>query len=166
MDIRSWPLDKIMQLPDCCFGRRWPVGVYAAEGGIGQYYDISEAGLGDRCVVWQVTYAGGGNWEGVSSIALALGDVLPAGIAEFDALQPLFSDLGKRGAVRRAVDIGSGGVVITLQMRLPVHAQGRRIVALIEITAAEATGPQAILVVSSIPTEVPEWLISGQGSYR
>ncbi|GAI86378.1 unnamed protein product, partial [marine sediment metagenome] len=25
MDIRNWSLDQVMQLPDGCFGRRWPI---------------------------------------------------------------------------------------------------------------------------------------------
>ncbi len=163
MDIRNWPIDKIMQLPDCCFGRRWLVGVYASDSLVATYYDISEAGLGDRCVVWQAAIIGGGGAVGVMNAALALGDVLPANDAQFDALEPLLSDLGRRGADRRAIDVGGFGMFMFFTMRLPVMAQGRRLVGRFEIETADPAPPQAILEVSSFPTEVPDWLISGQG---
>ncbi len=163
MDIRSWPIDRIMQLPDCCFGRRWPVGVYATGFTANTYYDISEAGLGDRCVFWNLAIHGGGASTTVGNIAISLGDVLPATDAEFDALEPLFSDIGRRGADRRAIDIGGFGMFNHWPMRYPVMAQGRRLVGRIEITGADVAPTQAILTVASFPTEVPEWLISGPG---
>lgn len=163
MDIRNWPIDRIMQLPDCCFGRRWPVGVYATAVEIGTYYDISEAGLGDRCVVWQVSYISASSFGGAAIYALSLGDVLPVNDAQFDALDPIFSDVGRRIPARRGVDVGETGQIITLPLRYPVQAQGRRLVGRFEIISAPTTYAQMILVISSFPTEVPEWLISGQG---
>ncbi len=163
MDIRSWPIDKIMQLPDCCFGRRWLVGVYSTDVALGTYYDISEAGLGDRCVVWNLMANAGTSTAGITEISIALGDVLPTTDAEFDALAPLFSDLGRRDADRRALVIGAFAIAINLTMKLPVMAQGRRLVGRFEVLGVEIATPQVIMEVSSFPTEVPDWLISGRG---
>lgn len=163
MNIRNWATDRIMQLPDCCFGRRWPVGVYAGAGTMGTHYDISEAGLGDKCVIWSLALITGGASTASHRISLAMGDVLPTTLAQFDAFEPLFSDLGMRGAARRSIYLGAFGIVVNLTMRQPVMAQGRRLVGLFEIVAADIVAPQAIIEVSSFPTEVPDWLISGQG---
>ncbi len=54
MDIRNWPLSQIMQLPDAAFGRRWPVGLAYAFAGAGAEFDISEAALPERFVIWEV----------------------------------------------------------------------------------------------------------------
>ncbi len=163
MDIRNWPIDRIMQLPDCCFGRRWPVGVYAGSNTTAEYYDISEAGLGDKCVIWSVHFISQGSATSLLRFSLALGDTLPTTPAQFDALEPLFSDLGRRDVTRRILDLGGFGVQINIPMRYPVMAQGRRIVMFLQIVGSDISQPFVILVISSFPTEVPEWLISGQG---
>ena len=56
MDIRNWPMNRIMQLPDCCFSRRWPVGVSWLGEAVSVGYDISEAGLPERCVIWEAGF--------------------------------------------------------------------------------------------------------------
>ncbi|GAH72945.1 unnamed protein product, partial [marine sediment metagenome] len=55
MDVRNWPADRIMQLPDHCFGRRWLVSVIGARSEIGPAFDISEAGLPEWTVIWNLT---------------------------------------------------------------------------------------------------------------
>lgn len=160
MDVSRWGLGRIMQLPDHCFGRRWPVGVYASTGGTGTYYDISEAGLGDRCVVWQASYWTGGEATARLLVSLSLGDVLPVTDAEFDALEPVFSDLGRIRLARRGIDLAGVGVFVSFLMRLPVMAQGRRLVGRFEVLASALAPPAAVLTVSSIPREVPDCLLS------
>ncbi|GAH71756.1 unnamed protein product [marine sediment metagenome] len=160
MDVRNWSMDQILMLPDHCFGRRWPVGVYADGVVANKYYDISEAGLGDRCVVWQaIFYTTGADTTGLR-ISLSLGDQMPADDAEFDALEPLFSDLGRLFEGRRFIDQGGGGQVISIPMRVPIQAQGRRLVGRFQIVWGSVMPPSAVIVVSSIPREVPDCLLS------
>lgn len=160
MDIRNWPMDRIMQLPDHCFGRQWPVAVHALSQGVGVYFDISEAGLGDKCVIWQAMYFVTGPFSSTTFVSLALGDVLPTTDAEFDALEPLFSDVGRRLAGRRVVDLAGLGLFVTIPMRLPVAAQGRRLVGRFQVVLEAVGPPAAILTVSSMPREVPDCLLS------
>lgn len=160
MDVSRWGLDQLMMLPDHCFGRRWPVGVYSENTAADVYYDISEAGLGDRCVIWQAIVYHSGPDTTALNISLALGDQMPADDAEFDALEPLFSDLGRRFEGRRVIDQGSFMSLLSIPMRMPIQAQGRRLVGRFAIAWAPAIPPAVILVVSSVPREVPDCLLS------
>ena len=54
MRIDNWPLDRIMRLPDWCFGRRYWVGQYLYGLGGGIAYGIAEEPLPDKFVVWGV----------------------------------------------------------------------------------------------------------------
>ena len=54
MEIRNWPMDRIMQLPDHCFGRRFSVIFSGSVGAFGTSYFISELSLPDRCVLWEL----------------------------------------------------------------------------------------------------------------
>ena len=132
-----------MQLPDNCFGRRWPVGVYTFEMSVGTYYDISEAGLGDRCVFWNLFGYAAGSTMGWTVFSFALGDQLPVNDAEFDALEPLFSDVGLLLPPRRELAVGGATGPVFLPMRLPVQAQGRRIVGRFDIQGASSAPPES-----------------------
>ncbi len=78
MDIRNWPLDRIMQLPDHCFGRRWPITLLTPVVQTVTYYDISEMALPEKCVIWELVFYGYGVLGGeLTGWSFALGDVLP-----------------------------------------------------------------------------------------
>lgn len=166
MDIRNWPIDRIMQLPDCCFGRRWPISVSMEQATKATYYDISEAGMPERCVIWSfVPWMSGYTAEFVD-VSLALGDVLPANDAEFDANEVLFRDIGVIAGGRRRVTLSHNPGPLVLPLRLPIEATGRRLIGRFVWTATGGATILVILVISSIPTEVPDWLSLEKGSYR
>ncbi|MBA7674184.1 hypothetical protein ES703_82391 [subsurface metagenome] len=160
MNIRNWPMDRIMQLPDCCFGRRWPMSLYVAGVSDTPGYDITELALPEMAVfwslVWWVAYSDGV----VSYMRLALGDSLPTAAAQMTALEPLFPGMGVTGAEPRNILIGSASRGARLTMRMPVRAAGRRPV--LEVVSGEAKSCvlHVILEVSSAPTEVPDCLLS------
>lgn len=163
MNIRSWPFDKIMQLPDCAFGRRWPVAVQNEVAEVGTFYDISELALPETCVIWNCSI-----WSPYYAIAgviisLAIGDVLPTDDAQFDVYEPLFRDVGVITAGRRTIHIYRSPGMYAIPMRMPVEAMGRRLVGRFERASEVLTGAYVILTVSSIPKEVPDCLLSGQG---
>lgn len=162
MRIDDWPLDRIMQLPDCAFGRRWPVSVAWPLANPGILYDISEEALPEWCVVWElllVTMSHGTN--GLISINLALGDVLPTTDAEFDANEAFLRGLGWWTALRYNIVAGIGQEPALRRLRHFVHSMGRRVIGR---CGSGATGSDAFLtlVVSSVPKEVPDWLVGGQ----
>ncbi|GAH58066.1 unnamed protein product, partial [marine sediment metagenome] len=94
MDIRNWPMDRIMQLPDECFGRRFLVSCSLAYADAGSTFDISEIALPEACVLWSLNVAWYNEDTATHYIRLALGDQLPATVAMMDALEPLISGLG------------------------------------------------------------------------
>jgi len=149
-----------MQLPDCCFGRRWPVSVASRTALAIDYFGISNAGLPEQMVIWELNL----HVQSLSAVyvemSLALGDVLPTTLAEFDANEVLFRDLGQLIALRPAVRVAFIPYSFGINMRMPVASKGRRLIGRFLGSALVATFSMATIVVSSIPTEVPDCLVS------
>ena len=164
MNIQNWGIGQILQLPDHAFGRQYPIWVarISASGGAGR--DISEIGFPNVAVVW-----GFGWWvwtpyteanKAEARIKLGLANDLPATAAAMDRLQPLFPGLGDHGAALRDIYIGDAGSSMWIPMRTVLNAQGQKLV--IEVDAASNTDVRVMVcvVVSSVPREVPDWMIS------
>lgn len=163
MDIRNWPVDRIMQLPDCCFGQRTEhIFSYDSMGGLPRIL-FGRCALPDVCVIWEL-YCN--NWhriradlyEGVD-IDIRLGDFLPIGTAQFNTLEPVFKC---RTVDPQSEDSFQGRVHLT-RLRKVIFPQGRRFVTMFDDVTDCSQTQIVALVVSSIPTEVPDWLISGPG---
>lgn len=161
MDIRNWPMDQVMQLPDSAFGRRWAIGVSCQKEEVGTCYDISEAGLPERCVIWQLYIIATSTAFATYSFSLALGDVLPVNDAQFDANEYLFRDIGQHVLPRRELITGVMCPAIDLRMRKLVETGGRRLIGRFVFTTEVLAYLHVFLVVSSVPKEVPDWLVSG-----
>ena len=160
MNIRDWPMNRIMQLPECCFGRRWLISVLPSATAPATGWDISEIPFPDKCVIW-------GFWAWfdrygpqVDYIRLALGDQLPTTTAMMDALEPLFPGFGLQGAGPRAIPLTTYAIIHLTRLKMPVWAQGRRLVGEVQTTGTGEGAAQIVVVVSSIPTEVPDCLLS------
>ncbi len=162
MDIRNWPMDKIMQLPDCCFGRRWPISVGVSDVAAATHYDISEAALPERCVVWSMFFIPHTTTAAHTRVTLSLGDVLPTTDAQFDALEPVFRDLGCWDGNRRVFCVHVYVTGLILPIRQPVLSSGRKLVGRFEVAAVSPYPIVVGVIISSIPTEVPDWLCSGR----
>ncbi|MBA7479329.1 hypothetical protein ES707_14763 [subsurface metagenome] len=162
MDIRNWPLDRIMQLPDCCFGRRYVISASALSslGVLG--YDISELALPERCVIWELAgWAGKENLD-LAYFRIALGDQLPTTVAQMNALEPLIPGFGPQGPEPRRIDIYVNIGKLFNNIRMPLAAAGRRLVLEVASLPTKNCRFSVAVVVSSIPTEVPDWLCSGR----
>lgn len=161
MDVRNWALNQIMELPDECFGRRFPIILGDEnQSDEGTWYHISEIGLPDICVLWHIHVAV--DFMALSgvhpylSFSLALGDQLPTTAAQFLAMESMFPESDEI--------VGGARVVhppLNLPLRKPYAAQGRRVV--VRETAVSASPYQftLALVFSSIPREVPDCLLPG-----
>ncbi len=162
MDVSRWPLDRIMQLPDWCFGRRFPVFLFAY-GGIGEdAWDIAELGLPDRCVLWEIVMWPVGVWAATDSFRLALGDQLPTSIAMMSSLDPLLHGMGQQGAEPRTIRSIPYDTMRIRQLKMLIESHGRR--PILEISPADETAlaMNVALVFSSIPREVEDWLVSAK----
>lgn len=163
MDIRNWSLDRIMQLPDSCLSRRFLISCCCAPEAEQTVWDISELGLPERAVLWEMMLWANTSAVNIESIRIALGDQLPASTEMMDALEPLIYGLGLQGPEPRVMYTSYLGMISFRRLRIPIEAAGRRLV--LEVTAPAGQTPIVLvgIVVSTIPTEVPDWLISGSG---
>lgn len=161
MSIAGWPMDRIMQLPDCCFGRRFPVACALDATEPGAVWDIAEVAFPERFVLWELSVWNTGELEGLEQWKLAMGDHLPAAQPEFDAMEPLIPGLGLQGAEPRIIRTAIGISWSLVNLKMPIAAMGRRMVIQVLMTPTGVTRLNVVAVVSSIPTEVPDWLISG-----
>ena len=160
MDIRNWGLDKVMSLPDSMFGRKWPISVSSNIHTEGTDYDIAEIPLPDQAVIWHLSIQHEATLTASSIISLALGDVLPTTDAQFYAYEPVFSSLGTYLAGNRIFGMQGGSGGLKIPMRHPIRPQGRRLVGRFEIPGNYVGTQYAIIVISSLPKEVPDCLLS------
>lgn len=163
MDIRSWGYSRIMQLPDCVFGQRWLLISSFRVAAETRAFVINSQPMGEDVVLWGLEVYGRFNASTASGFKIALGERVPATEAAFNEMERLF-----KGDLENVVDeglvlIGTHGNPIW-KCRLPLHVSGRHFV--MQYYNAHAT--DAIVVtfafeISSMPTEVPDWLVSGSG---
>lgn len=160
MDIRNWPMDRIMQLPDSAFGQKFPICVSSLGIELAPAWDISELGMPEVCVLWSLTLQSWSNSTNLMYYRLALGDQLPTAAAQVDILDPLIPGMGAQGGAPRRVVIHTSPMAITVPMRKLIPAMGRRIVLEVVSEAFKLVWVNVIAVVSSVPKEVPDCLLS------
>ena len=158
-DISNWGWGQVLELPDHLFGRRFVTGCSMVLGAAGTVYGISEMGLPERCVIWEMLSTVSASTLQYVNMSLALGDHLPANDAEFDRLEQLFPDMGYRMGVRRDYYLGTAAQHALRGLKVGVDTSGGRLVARFN----KAVGGMAIgeveLVVSSVPRSLPEWFV-------
>ena len=159
MDLRNWSLDAIMQLPDHCFGRRWPVSICIDSPTVAFTWEISKFSLPNRFIVWEV---GVWNSSGDARTVLTkflLGNVRPANLVEANQLDGVFGEVWGHDDIQNYFEYNCGGDLFLRRLKLPVHSQGRRLILQVlhtDVASPEITGS---LVISSIPNEVPDCLL-------
>jgi len=166
MNIEKWSIAKRMYLPDWCFGPRWPLiitGSLAA--GITEFRE-SDVALPDKWVLWELevtiwpstdVYA-----DRLFQSAISMGPKVAASDAAFKAYETiLFGSMYMSGGVKTI-----NGPYVMRRIRMGFNAKGRKICTRVRNVAGVTTTYSIILVVSSLPKEVPDWLISGQADWR
>lgn len=161
MNVQNWGIGRIMELPDWCFGRRFVVGCTLNQGPATDTWDISEVALPEMCVVWELHILATGTFNEWLYLGIALGDQLPTNLAMFDALDPLFMGLGEQGREPRRIRVDIQRTKHLDRLRMPVAANGRRLVIEGRTEEQVSAGVQVEIVVSGVPKEVPDWLVSG-----
>lgn len=163
MDIREWPLDKLMQLPDWCYGSRWAIITNIRVAGVETLQWLVKDPLPDKIILWELgtfrcTVPAIYSW-----IKFSLGDHEPKNAADFDTFEPLFwGDLNN--------EVKSGAIylnpteTIQISMKRGIETKNKQFA--IQTYNAHASSYMVVsakFIISSIPTEVPDWLFSGQG---
>ncbi len=158
MNISNWPIDKIMGLPDHCFGRREILQLAVDLADANPVYSISPAGLPDRMVIWEVNAAARAVVASTIHAGLALGDVLPASDAEYDALELVFPNVISSDGDRGEFEVCVNSAFIITMVRFPVVVSGRRLIGKFTRHQGNSTEGVIDVVYSALPSEVPGWL--------
>lgn len=160
MDIRDWPLDQIMQLPDHCFGRRWPIVTSRniAPTIIDEW--LVKTSVPDKCVLWELSATSAPLTTLGAYCKFALGDHEPANDAEFNAFERIIQGDLDNATMEGAI-YADRYCSLTIRMKNLLLPQGRRFAVQAHNPHATTTVPVTFFfIISSIPTEVPDWLLS------
>jgi len=149
-----------MQLPDEAFGRRWVIGQSAPVASDGCSYRLSNCSLPEWTVLWGLYLNATDPTGNTGYIEYRLGDSLPANLTEFRQLAPVFQTVLDHNNIESSFRVGLVSNLPLILYRLPIHTMGRRVVFGFCDAQAGSFIVSTYLVVSSIPTEVPEWMIS------
>jgi len=160
MDVRSWGVDQILMLPDYCLSRRYGVFCELVTVAEDTVWDISEVALPDRAIVHEFVMSGTGLLNKEADIRVALSDQIPTSTVMMDRLEPLFMGMGRQGADPRRIHVSQGMNFHLDRLKMYLPAQGRRLVLEATAGAGVTLGVQIGVVVSAVPTEVPDCLLS------
>ena len=160
MDIRNWPIDRVMQLPDHCFGRREVLQLSTDLTGAGSVYVINPAGLPDKMVIWEVNVAARAVVASTIHVGLALGEQLPASDAEYNALELVFPNVISSDGDRGEFEVCVNSAFSITMVRFPVVVSGRRLIGKFTRHQGNSTEGVIDVIYSSVPNEVPSCLFS------
>lgn len=166
MNVSDWPVDELMGLPDCVFGRRWVVSCEAEASDDAHGFDISEMSLPDRAVLWNVEVFGFSVDDPGCYMRLGLAQFVPATAAVMDSAKELVQDLGKQGTRPRRIYLNGSPCEFDIDLRNLVEAQGSKLVLEAYAPAGKNCKVLVAVTVSAIPREVPDWVFSGQAAGR
>lgn len=162
MNIDDWPLDKIMRLPDWCFGRRWWTGVYQNGVGGAQIISLAEETLPDKFIVWGVLLS---CRTAVSIIAISttmrLGSRVPANLAEAVTLERVLKNISLPTQAYELYASCNGTTWLSVERQI-IEANGRSLVVVTTGDAANAYAMTVGVLISALPKEVPDWLLLGR----
>jgi len=159
MRIDNWPFDRIMRLPDWCFGRRWWVGEYMGNVNGGSYYRLGEEQLPDKFVVWGVMICNRSpNCLEALRLTIRLGNDLPAEPSDLNGLDRIYEGISIPTITYEFYTAPNSITWISAE-RIIIESNGRRLVLL-------SSGDEVILyemtvgvLISAMPKEVPDWLV-------
>lgn len=163
MDIGNWPINKIMQLPDWCFGRRWFIGLRVSAGGTAAAYAISEERMPERCVVWGMLASTIPGTAGTTlRFTLRLSEVVPVA-ATLLTMPRVFPGLCRPQSMYEFWKPPIGTLWVNIERHV-IEQPGKCMVAAVAMVGGTGTWEGQIAIqISSVPREVPDWLVSGPG---
>jgi len=160
MRIDNWPLDRIMRLPDWCFGRRWWLGEYMGHTAGNVNYLLGAENLPDKFVVWGI-YISCRSINCLEAIRLTirLGTVLPAAAGDVEGLDRIFKGICVP-AITYEFCVNPNGVTWVNCERQIIESAGRRLVMISNGDGTIAYYMTVGMHISALPKEVPDWLFS------
>ncbi len=160
MDVRNWPLDRIMQLPDHCFGRRWVIACGGLTDADTDVFTIVRTGVPDKCVIWEILVSAMSGLTVQIAVEFAWADQLVTTLAEWTRLQKMFPCQGVQDDGNFYFWTGGVGGLCLRRLRLTSPAAGLRPSVRLAGASGDGFNLTTLFVVSSLPTEVPDCLLS------
>lgn len=158
MDISKWPLNKIMQLPDWCFGRRWWVGTYVGTQADTPNYFIIDESVPDIFVLWDVLISSAGHTAGThTNVTFRLCPQVPTA-GNIKDFRRLMRNMSTR---IQMYDVHVPPVSLTHlgPMRNHIEAGNDKIGGAFKIVAETADCENCVAcLISGMPKEVPDFL--------
>lgn len=166
MDTRKWSLDRIMQLPDWCYGRRWWIGTYVGTStNVVTFFTIEDR-LPDRFILWSLIY-NGSKWTAATGVNLTL-RLATAGLDDDSFWQAtrLFHQIALEKNVYEIYFNAKTGLYLQ-NMRTVHEARGLRICGAAKHVDETATCENfCAVLISAVPKEIPDWLVAGLAGVR
>jgi hypothetical protein len=158
MNISDWPDYKLMQLPDWVYGEKILYSVDGEAEATDYDYTIINAGLPDRCVIWDVMLRSAQAVLTVFNARVVLADQALTTAAQVDQAELVFPYVTEATGLTGWLS-AIGGISNPFgPMKKLIRPQGRRLV--IEFyNGSSATRDMGIdFIISGIPTDVPKWM--------
>jgi len=155
MNISDWPLGRIMQLPDEAFGSRFVVSCFGRGVIPTGAYVLSDIALPEVFVLWEFYLSVPLKADVSHGVRVAMSDFLPTTAAQFTNLQALIPGMGLPGPDPKYIPLNIYQAVELKNIRQPIRAVGRRLCLWVP-PAFESDWVSCIIVVSSIPKEIPD----------
>ena len=166
MDVSRWPLEKIMELPDWCFGKKWWVGVSIGTALAESVPFIIDESVPDVFVLWDIllmSAAATGQTRTDMTIRLCREAPTTANVLTF---RKLLKGLAKNLDYYE-IQLPADVAVHIGPMRNLVEARNDRIGGIFKrIGATETQQAELGFLISGIPREVPDWVVSGLAGVR
>lgn len=161
MDVSKWSLQSRMALPEWCFGPKWWIGDYiATTADTAKYFFFSDLPP-DVFVLWDVFVAQGG-YAAATKIDLTLCLCRQAPVSgDIKTLTRLMRQFGTPG---QAYDLhlppNTANHLGPMKVLVEANNNGLGGVMILPSETANCENTVAVLI-SALPKEVPEWVVSG-----
>lgn len=156
MDIRSWPLDKIMQLPDNLFGQRWVLELHGEVQSDNADVYFFDGTLPDRMVIWEVNgiveleLDEGQNKDSLMRLKMVPQNAVLG--TDFHRGDDIFSYTNDVETPER----GMHGTVSYRRLRTGVDVQGRKLALRITGSSNADAEFSVGVVISAVPNRIPD----------
>jgi len=159
MNIKGWSANKVMQLPDWCFGSRWWVGEYmGGTSGVIEYKCGQEI-LPNKFVLWGILIsARSPSCSEALRLSIRLAGSAAASVAAAKLLEPLLKGISTTGILYELYVKPNGVTWIGCERQL-VEPNSKRLSLVSNGDQSNTYEMTVGILISAMPNEVPDWLV-------